>query len=519
MHSVRTGIRVRVLFGAALALAAGAPAAGAFDLPPDSLLRAGGRFEYRLEAAAVNSPFPWNYASRGVNDGSRLMLDLLAGHPRYGRLYLKGEARWRRPRENRGPDFRLAQGDYFWRAADSRPGLDLDLRVFANERRYFTGELSTPLLVDGVITGTGERVGPRQLVTAPDDQFGLRHDGSAGELGWTALGAVLGENLDDADKFYFLRAGWFGDYVQASAAYYHHSPAPDTLRNHAILKGELSAGYRHFGAVVSYEHSGFEDRSLFVPSGDDDLGPGPYDDSDRLSGLDAGAVYAELRVRRLPIQNTGYWSLILRQRAAGDAFVEPFRLGQGGLDSRLAGLYYAARSRAIDARVEYKSRERTRFDDKERRRFEGMARALLANGAEAYVRGGYGETDGELGITESDGFVHAAVRRNGRKITTGLHGMVLDREGRPLDQRFGVEARFNFTATVSLYGRVIAADDVASRDAVFVRLDLRPTSWVFAAVGYGRSYVGDQPYMLEDPDIGRRGETESVWFIRLRGDF
>jgi hypothetical protein len=42
---------------------------------------------------------------------------------------------------------------------------------------------------------------------------------------------------------------------------------------------------------------------------------------------------------------------------------------------------------------------------------------------------------------------------------------------------------------------------------------------VFAAVGYGRFYTGDQPYMLEDPDIGRRGETDSVWFIRLRGDF
>jgi len=503
----------------AFAAAMGAPAAAAFELPPDSLLRVGGRFEYRMETAAVNSPFPWNYASRGAGDMGRLMLDLLAGYRSYGQLYLKGEARWNLPRENRAPEFRFAQGDYFWRYRRARR--DFGVRLFANERRYFTGELSTPLLVDGVVTATGEFVWPLQPVTSPDDQFGLRHDGTAGDAAWTALGAVLGDRWSEADKFYFLRAGWFGSYVQASAAYYNSAPATDTLQNHAVVKGELSGGYRQFGAVVSYEQSGFEDRAFFIPSGsgDDDAGSGPYDDSDRLSGLDAAAVYAELRVRRLRVADTGLWSLKLRQRAAGDAFVDPLGLQRGGLDSRLAGLYYAALKKAIDARVEYKSQKQTRYDDKEWSRFEGMVRAQLVNGAETYLRGGYGETEDELGFTSEAGFVHAAWRRNGRKITTGLHVMVLDGSGRPLEERFGIEARFNFTAAVSFYGRVIASENVTSSDAVFLRLDMRPTDWVFAAVGYGRHYVGDQPYMLEDPDIGRRGEAESVWFIRLRGDF
>lgn len=224
-------------------------------------------------------------------------------------------------------------------------------------------------------------------------------------------------------------------------------------------------------------------------------------------------------MRRLAIRNAGLWSLVYRQRWAGDAYADLAGLQRGGLDSRLAALFWAAKQKAIDARIQYTSWERTRFDDKKLERFDGMVRAQLANGAETYLRGGYGELDDELGQTDKGGFVHAAFRRNGRKITTGIHGMLLDRDGTPLVESLGLEATLNFTAAVSLYGRLIASEDVASRDAVFIRLDVRPTEWVFAAFGYGRHYIGDQPYILEDPDIGRRGGPESVWFIRLRGDF
>jgi hypothetical protein len=505
MRDGRIRIVNRALAVAALALAAASGAAAAFELPPDSLLRVGGRFEYRFETSGQSLPFPWNYASRGVDDRSRLMLDLFTGHRRYGSLYLKGDARWNQPWEGQSIRFEFDQGDYYWSYA--RPRRDFGVRLFANERRYFTHELSSPLLVD-------------EVVAATEDHYGVRHDGTAGDVGWTALAAVLGDEWDEADKLYFLRAGWFGSYVQASASYLHSTPAADTLRNHAVVKGEVSAGYRHFGAVIAYEQSGFDDGAFFLPSGDDGgIGPGPYDDNAALSGLDAGAVFAELRVRRLPIRNTGLWSLVYRQRSAGDAYVDPPALQPGGQDSRLAALYYAAVQKAIDARLVYTSWKRTRFDDKELDRIDGMVRVQLANGAETYLRGAYEKWDDELGETAKGGFVHAAFRRNGRKITTGLHLMALDQSGTPLDERLGLEATLNFTAAVSLYGRLIASDQVASRDAVFIRLDLRPTDWVFAAVGYGRDYIGDQPYMLEDPDIGRRGETESVWFIRLRGDF
>jgi hypothetical protein len=272
--------------------------------------------------------------------------------------------------------------------------------------------------------------------------------------------------------------------------------------------------------VLSYEQSGFDDAAFFIPSGDGaGAGPGPYADNGRLSGLDAGAVYAELRLRRLPIRNTGLWSAVYRQRSAGDDYVDPLSLQPGGLESRLAGLYYAAMKKAIDARVEYQHWKRSRFDDRRRERIDGMVRAQLANGAETYVRAGFGRTSDELWDDRRGGFVHAAVRRNGRTVTSGVHLLVADRDNAPSEERFGVEARLNFTATVSLYGRLITSDRVRGSDDVFIRLDLRPADWVFAAIGYGRYYIGDQPYMLEDPDIGRGGQAESVWFVRLRGDF
>lgn len=72
---------------------------------------------------------------------------------------------------------------------------------------------------------------------------------------------------------------------------------------------------------------------------------------------------------------------------------------------------------------------------------------------------------------------------------------------------------------MSIYGRVIANEEAASSDAVFCRLELRPVDYVFATIGYGRSYIGDGPYVVEDLDVGPSGATESVYTITIRGDF
>ena len=42
---------------------------------------------------------------------------------------------------------------------------------------------------------------------------------------------------------------------------------------------------------------------------------------------------------------------------------------------------------------------------------------------------------------------------------------------------------------------------------------------VFVTIAYGRSYIGDAPYLLEDDDIGATGNAEGVYTFAVRGDF
>ena len=118
-----------------------------------------------------------------------------------------------------------------------------------------------------------------------------------------------------------------------------------------------------------------------------------------------------------------------------------------------------------------------------------------------------------------ENFVHGAVKRHGSKIYSSVHAMFRDLSDGPSDLRFGVEARFNLTAIFSLYGRVIASERVTAGDAVYWRFEVWPTDYIFATFGYGRRYIGDDPFLLEDPDVGRRTTAESVYFVTVRGDF
>jgi hypothetical protein len=499
--------RCAVAVAGVVFLTAVSPAA-AFDMPPDSIVDVGGRFDYRIEMGRDSSPFPWNYSSRSVRDGSRLMLDLSAGREPYGQLYLKGQAVWAEPRVHVADvRFEFEQGGYYWyRSLDDQR---YQIRLFANERRYFTHSLSPAIVDDDVLTEF-------------DDQYGLRHDGAADDFRWTALGGVLGDTWDESQKFYYLRAGWFGNLVQVSAEYLNQSPAPDTLQNHAVFRGELSAVYRYLGVVLSYAQSGFDDGALFFPSGNDGFAgaEGPYEGGSASSLPDEGAAFAEVRVKDLPVRGTGLWSVVYRYDAQGDAFTDELGVLRPGVTQNTVGLYYAAAKVAVNGGLEYVRSKRSYYDDKEQSRLAGRVRGLLANGFDAYLRGEVAKTTDELGVDTHHDFLHAAVGRHGRKVESRIHGMLADFADGPVDEVLGVEARFNFTATVSLYGRLVMSDRVSSRDAVYWRLEMRPTDWVFATFGYGRPYIGDDPYLLEDPDIGgMRGVSEAVYFATVRGDF
>ncbi|MCK4774728.1 MAG: hypothetical protein KAT30_08075, partial [Candidatus Krumholzibacteria bacterium] len=461
--------------------------------------------DFQMFVSGESAGFPWDYGSGSIDDRTRLMLDLFAGRKKYGELYLKAAALWSAPRtDNNEIEVEFEQGDYLW--SNNSPRLDFDLRLYANERRYFTGDLSGSILDD-------------DLVSLHQNHYGLRHDGTAGDFLWSAQGAVLGDTWDQSRKLYHLRAGWLGSVVQLSASYLNSAPAVDSLDNHAVIKGELSAVYKRAGLVAAYALSGFDDSAIFLPSANGDGSVGAWPDNEHGLAPQAGAVFLEARLSKIPLGKSGLWSFVGRYDAAGDEFLNDLGTLRRGETIGKAAVYYAASKVCVNGALVYTYYRRTRFDDKKRNQLEARVQGLLANGGQFVLRSAWAETDDELGIKTQNEFIHAALKRHGKKIYSALHLMTVDFSGSgpPRDDRLGVETRFNFTASVALYGRLIMSQRVTSRDAVYWRFELRPTENVFVSFGYGRSWVGDDPFLLEDTDIGQRNGVEPVYFVTVRG--
>ena len=504
-------------------LAVATQSARAFDVPPDSIVRLGGRLDYRIEVAREAAPFPWNYSSRGVADMSRLMFDLGMGGRRYGELYLKAAAEWNAPRTDAGEvGLGFEQGDYLWRRGYPGPAALADpavpaqpaqrayeFRLFTNERRYFTGELSNALLDDDV-------------VSREDQHYGLRHDGRAGSVQWSALGAMLGDRWEEADRLLYLRGARSGRHIGLSVAYLAESTDRDSIENSAVVKAEFSAAYKRFSAILSWEQSGVSDQAVFLPSGSFDWDR--FDGGNLSSAIsDGGAASAELRLFRVPMRDWGHWSLVYRYRTVGSDYTNELGALRRAEVSSSSGLYFSARTVSVDGRIVYSDRERFRIDDHESERLEASVRALLVDATEVFLRAAAVRVrDGELPeITRES--VHAAVKREGSKVRSGVHVMLTDVEDGTLrqrvEERFGVEAKLNLTAQVSLYGRLITGQSISSGEAMYWRFELRPAAHVFATIGYGRDWIGDGPYLLEDADSARIGESEAVYFVTVRGDF
>jgi hypothetical protein len=336
------------------------------------------------------------------------------------------------------------------------------------------------------------------------------------------VGAVLGDTWDKAAKFYHLRGGWFGSLVQLSASYLNSFPAVDSLDNHAVVKGELSAVYKNSGLVASYAVSGFDKTAFFLPSGNGSCaGQGAYPDNEHSLAQPAGAIFLEARLSKIRLGKTGLWSVVGRYDEVGDEFVNSLGTLRRGETRAKAAVYYAATKTCINGRFAWTRSRLTRFDNKKHNQLETSIQGLLADGAQVFLRGAYAWTDDELGIQTRNDFVHAALRRHGKKIYSGLHLMTggFSDSGKQRDDRIGVEARFNFSGSVALYGRFIMSHRTSSRNAAYWRFELRPTEMVFATFGYGRIYIGDDPFLLEDTDIGRQNAIEAVYFFSVRGDF
>jgi hypothetical protein len=496
--------RLRSIFVAVLVTAA-AGNSGAFELP-EGMADVHGRLESVVEIDPDAEPFSGNFASRSYRARSRLMSSVEAAAPnreQFGRLYLKGVARWSEADTDGDVEFKLDQGDYLWRR---RGSVTHAVRVFGNERRYFTYSLSPPILDD-------------DAVAAYENHGGIRVDGSSGiGLSWSALGGLLDDGSDDARGLGFAALRWRGAGVQASASYLSHQAPAGAEDYRGVVKGEIAGLYRRATVVLAYQQAGADESFFFLPRTAFDWDG--YVGGNFSESLPADAdAFGEIRVRDVAFRDRVRVDFFHRYRATGSRFAPALSGGVPGVVANTTGLFFSHRELALDGRLVYRTRVRSALINQTTEHLEAYARAVLTDGTEVYLRGaaGYRETPG--GGRSDDHFVHAAWKRSMRRLEAGVHLMVIDDGGGELERRFALETRMNWSASIALYGRVIAADEAGSRGAAYCRLEVRPAGHVFATLAYGRGFVGDGPYVLEDPDIDAAGDIEPVYTFSVRGDF
>lgn len=500
MHKPRSCI---VAWAAFAILAPGAGTVGAFDLP-EQIVDLHGRAEIAVESDESSTAFPYDAATRSPMARSRLMTSLAGGNDRYGRLYLKGVARWSAYERNHdGAELLFDQGDYLWRR---RAGVSLDARAFANERRYFTHTYAPGLLDDGAVDGF-------------ENHGGVRVDGERGpHWSWSALGAVLDDGVGDVQSLGYAALAWRSHAVQAHASWLADEVPGDSLGHHAAIMGEVAGHYRNAALIVSWAQTGLDDHALFVPQASADL-DGFVGNNFTAVLPEAASAFAEARLADVGLRKWGRLDVVHRYRATGSEYVNRLADVRPGEVENTTGLFFAHRTLALDARVVYHHRVRYHFINATSELLETQVHALFADGTGAYLRAGVGHRDEPQDVRTNDNFIHAAVSRSIDKLEAGVHVMVRDIDDGGFDRRFAMEARLNWTANVALYGRVIADEEAASNGAVFCRLEVRPARHVFATLGFGRREVGDGPYVVEDPDIGAVGDIESVYTLTVRGDF
>jgi hypothetical protein len=478
----------------------GARAAHGFEVRESWPIDIGGRLQSEVRVDRGSAPLSWDFTSRAPTDRTRLMLDLSAGTERYGMLYIKGDGTWHFSEGSaENVPFSFNQGDYLW----GRSGETWDFagRAFADERRYFTGEHGGVVLFD-------------DRVDQYEDFYGARFDGDVRAFRWSLLGSGLDDGTSGTRGIGYGRAGWEGNHVQVSASYLYDVPARDSLGHHQIAKAEVAGFYKRATAVVSYESSRIDGVT------NDLSGWGDWNGSNYTEAMPANsATFAEFRLAGMPAPSWGRVDFIARYRAVGQAFYNDLGRDRPGAVTSRAGLYLEHRKQAINGRLVYR-RDRVEVPGgQDREWMEGSVRTLFTNNVDAFVRGAFGRRRDAVEDDRNQGFLHGGFRRNLRKFTGGLYAMGLRGAGGNLSLRYGAEMRVNISASSAFYGRLIQNQAAASNDAIYMRFEFRPVLHIFAVFSYGRDWIGDDPYLLEDRDITGSGSADNVYTISVRGDF
>jgi hypothetical protein len=177
---------------------------------------------------------------------------------------------------------------------------------------------------------------------------------------------------------------------------------------------------------------------------------------------------------------------------------------------------WAHRRYALDARLAAERVERRTFDDRTLRDIVLTARAQTIDNAQWLLRAGALRDDLPTG-RESSGFVHAAYTRELREFMGGIHVLV-DRLGQDASASAGAELRLNWSSTAAVSGRWIVTDRPGGSDALWMRLEFRPTRRAWLTLGYGRQSRGDDVYFIEDRDVMPANNSGNVVTLQVRGD-
>ncbi len=465
--------------------------------PPDSVavatvspwwklpLSSRARRDQQLSADEATAPWAWDAQSRSPLDQSRFMVDLTAGDARTGVLYAKGAANWNDADDAAGHvAFAIAQGDYLYQMSR------VELRAFGDERRYFTYDLGTALMDDDVVDDFQHRVG-------------VRADGGTERVGGTLLVSSLDEGVETQLASYAkARVGW----RPLAAAVSYQLEDADIARDHAIVKGEVAAFWKRASAIASWEQSGFG-SGVFVPED---------------GGTGSDSEFLELRIARGRIGNAASFAGVYRFRRTDDDYTNNLSSLRAGTSVQHLGLYVSHGQYALDGRVVLFAGEnppQAGVLPREDRGVAASARAFLNDNSEANVRAALVEYDyGGYYDDQTAGVVHASYRRSLQRFMGGIDALV-DDIGHDAVARVGAEMRINWSATSALYLRWITSAAVERADAVYARLEFRPTARTWVTLAYGRATTGDGPYFLEDRDAIPTIDSEDVVTVTVRGDF
>lgn len=487
--------RTRMIWTLAAALVAlstgGAHATGVRSPIPVAV-----RARIDVQVLAARESGEWTVTTRAPGDESRFMADVTAGNSTTGVVYLKGASSWSHADDASGRiRFSLEQGDYLhdftW--ADSAHA---QIRFFGDERRFFTGDLGTPIVEDDQVAHFEHRIGAR----ADAGMKTLR------ATYWIA-GLDTGDNRH-ANQYASLRFAPMPGFVRVG---YTHDD-PDTGENHAVAKAEVAGYFRHATAIVSFEQSGVGSGAAW-PSGTwSDFDSGHYD----AAMPDNAATFAELRTRRTRIGEDNFFDASYQYDAVGDEYTNALASLVPGSVTNRAWVDWAHRRYALDARLAATSVVRSGAGESRRRGIDLTARARLIDNSEWLLRGG--AERGELaGRDETAGFVHAAYTRELREFLGGIHVLV-DGIGEDAHASAGAELRLNWSATAAVSGRWIVTDRTGGSDAMWMRLEFRPTRRAWVTLGYGRESRGDDAYFIEDRDVLPGAGAGNAITLSVRGD-